>query len=82
MNAKHLAITAAALGTLVVLGVASSTSPEFKHHATTVCIVLLGLISLGGIAAPILRLFADPPAERVSTARTTTRSGQHTGARR
>jgi hypothetical protein len=82
MNAKHLAITAAALGTLVVLGIASSTSPEVKHHATTVVIVVLGLISLGGIAAPILRLFDVPPAERASAARTTTRSGHHTGARR
>ncbi|GAA3043358.1 hypothetical protein GCM10010464_04370 [Pseudonocardia yunnanensis] len=86
MNAKHLTITAAALSTLVVLGVASSASPEFKHHATTVCVVLLGLISLSGIAAALVLGRTEPnpkaPAERASAARTTTRSGQYIGAHR
>ena len=86
MNAKSLAITGAAVGTLVVLGVLSSNSPEFKYHATTVLIVLLGLISLSGIVAALVLGRTEPTstraAERASAARTTARSGHYTGARR
>lgn len=83
MNVKSLAIGGAAVGTLVVLGVLSSNSPEFKYHATTVCIVLLGLISLGGILTPlILRLIDNSPDERAAAARTAARCGHYTGTRR
>jgi protein-S-isoprenylcysteine O-methyltransferase Ste14 len=86
MNAKSLAIGGAAVGTLVVLGVVSSASPEFKYHATTVLIVLLGLISLSGIVATLFLGRTEPTstraAERTSAARSTTRRGHYTGARR
>ncbi|GAA1181020.1 hypothetical protein [Pseudonocardia alaniniphila] len=83
MNVKSLVIGGAAVGTLVVLGVLSSNSPEFKYHATTVLIVLLGLLSLGAIIVSlVLRLLDNSPAERASVARSTTRRGHYTGARR
>jgi hypothetical protein len=81
-------LMAAAVAALVAAGIAASVSPEFKQHATTTGIVLLGLITLSSIAGVVFARRPDhappftPAAQTPATARQTAGSGHHTGSTR
>jgi uncharacterized membrane protein YgdD (TMEM256/DUF423 family) len=85
---RTTALMAAAVAALVAAGVAASVSAEFKQHATTAGIVLLGLIALSGILAALILRRPDhtapltPTAQRPPAARQTSLSGHHTGSTR
>jgi hypothetical protein len=88
MNARNIATATTAVGALIAAGVAASVWPEFKQHATTAGITLLGLIALVGLVAPLILRQPDttyrlaPTVQRPAEGRETVASGQHTGADR
>lgn len=79
MTVKSFALTGTAFTVLVLLGVISASSPEFKAHATTAAIIVLGIISLSGVLfALIAPLFPERP-ERRTEAPEHRRGSEHTG---
>jgi hypothetical protein len=63
MNVRTIVLTTAAFAVLGVLGYLAGVSPEFKYHATTVAIVVLGLISLAGVLAALITPLLPGPDE-------------------
>lgn len=85
MTVKSFVLTGTALIVLVLLGVISVSSPEFKAHATTAVIIVLGIISLTGVLfALIAPLFPErlerPLAESPTEAPEHLRGSEHTGS--
>lgn len=54
MTRKSVLLTVTAFAILVVCGVLSAGSPEFKAHATTVAVAILAVISLSGVLLALI----------------------------
>lgn len=82
MTAKSAMLTATALAVLVILGAICAASPEFKAHATTVAIVILGVLALPGVLSALITplLAAESAPQIVADRPDPAAAAQHTGS--